>query len=183
MLRFDKAALLFKFILSVTLSNSLWGSDVSLFLINIVSILFYNFIEFIILLYTFLVITFARYKEYIIYLISFSKFSDVLPVFTCASATGNLWKICLGVNILSLSSCIVLYLVQIQLRITIKQFNNFFSWFVKCFNIFYYTFLPFWIFTLFTITFIYDLIFFYFLLLFPVLYDHPLYSYKNQVDL
>lgn len=29
----------------------------------------------------------------------FSKLSDVLPDFTCAFATGNLWNICLGVNI------------------------------------------------------------------------------------
>ena len=42
------------------------------------------------LLYTFLVISFARYKEYMICLISFSKFSDVLPGFTCARAIGNL---------------------------------------------------------------------------------------------
>ena len=71
MLRFDKAtylSLLFKFILSERLSNSLWGSDVLLFseFINIVSILFYNFIEFIILLYTFLVTSFSEYKEYMI---------------------------------------------------------------------------------------------------------------------
>ena len=81
MLRFDKAtylSLLFKFILSERLSNSLWQSDVLLFS------------EFIILLYTFLVISFARNKEYIICLIWFSKFSDVLPAFTCASAIGNL---------------------------------------------------------------------------------------------
>ena len=57
---------------------------------NIVSILFYNFIEFIILLYNFLVISFARYKEYIIFLNSFSKFSDALPTFTSASGVGNL---------------------------------------------------------------------------------------------
>ena len=43
-----------------------------------------------ILLYTFLLISFARYKEYIIYLISFGKFTDVVPAFTCASAIGNL---------------------------------------------------------------------------------------------
>ena len=64
MLGFDKATYLshlFKFVLLVTLSNNLWRSDVSLFLefINILSILFYNFIEFMILLYTFLVISFA----------------------------------------------------------------------------------------------------------------------------
>ena len=78
MLRFDKETYLsplFQFILSVRLSISLWGSDVSLFLvfINLVCFLIYDFIEFNILLYTFLVISFARYKEYITYLISFSK--------------------------------------------------------------------------------------------------------------
>ena len=85
MLRFDKAtylSLLFKFILSERLRNSLRGSDVLLFseFINVVCILFYNFIELAMLLYTFLVISFAR----------FSKFSDVLPAFTCAKAVGNL---------------------------------------------------------------------------------------------
>ena len=30
---------------------------------------------------------------------SFSKFSDVLPVFTCERAIGNLWSIYLGVNV------------------------------------------------------------------------------------
>ena len=33
---------------------------------------------------------------------SLSKFSDVLLAFTCARAIGNLWSICLGVNILRL---------------------------------------------------------------------------------
>ena len=95
-------SLLFKFILSVQLSNSLWGSNVPLFLefINIVSISFYNFVEFIILLYTFLVTSFSLYKECMIYLILFSKFSDVLPTFTCTRGIGNLWRICSGVNIL-----------------------------------------------------------------------------------
>ena len=73
MLKFDKStylsplSLLFKSISSKRLSDSLRGSDVSLFpeFINIVSILFYNFIELIILLYTFLVISFAQYREYI----------------------------------------------------------------------------------------------------------------------
>ena len=95
-------SLLFKYILSVRLSNSLPGSDGLLFseFINIVSILFYNFIEFVILLYTFLVIYFARCREYIICLISLSKLSDVLLALTCARAIGNLWSICLGVKIL-----------------------------------------------------------------------------------
>ena len=69
MLRFYRAtylSILFKFNFSERLSNSLWGSDVLLFLefINIVSILFYNFIEFIVVLYTFLLISFARYNEF-----------------------------------------------------------------------------------------------------------------------
>ena len=64
MLRFGKAtyvSLLFKSILSARLSNSLKDSDVLLFLEfrNMVSILYYNFTEFIILLYTFLVIFFC----------------------------------------------------------------------------------------------------------------------------
>ena len=37
-----------------------------------------------------LVISFVRYKEYMICLISISKFSDVLPAFSYAKATGNL---------------------------------------------------------------------------------------------
>ena len=105
MLRFDKATYLsfpLKFTLSETV-NSMWGSDILLFseFRDIVFILFYNFIEFIILLYNFLVLYFARYNENKICLILFSKFSDVLLAFTCASAIGNLWSICLGVNILS----------------------------------------------------------------------------------
>ena len=90
--------------LSVRFGNSLWRSDFLLFLefINIVSILFYNFIEFIILLYIFQVISFAWYREYIICLIIFRKFSDILPAFTCARAISNLWSICLGVSILKL---------------------------------------------------------------------------------
>ena len=76
------------------MSSSLWGSDVLLFseFINIVSILLYSFFEFIILLHTFLVISFDGYREYIICLVSFSKSSDVLFVFTSASANGNLFK-------------------------------------------------------------------------------------------
>ena len=108
MLRFDKVTcllLLFKFTLSLKLSDSLWRSDVFLFsgYINIVSILFYNFTESIILLYTFLVNFFARYKTYMIWRISFSKFLDVLPAFTCTNTIDNLLiSICLSVNILRL---------------------------------------------------------------------------------
>ena len=87
------------------MSNSLEGSDVLLFLelINLVSISYYTYIEFIILLYTFLVIYFDLYKEYIIWRISFSKFSYVLPAFTCARAIGNLRRICFWVLILILT--------------------------------------------------------------------------------
>ena len=53
------------------------------------------------LLYTFLVISFHWYKEQTICLISFNKFSELLQAFTFARAIGNLWSICLGVNVLS----------------------------------------------------------------------------------
>ena len=52
------------------------------------------------MLHTFLKISFDQYKEYLIFQISFSKFSNVLHAFTCASATGNLFSFCLRVNIL-----------------------------------------------------------------------------------
>ena len=78
-----------------------WGLDVLLFseFLNLVSILYYNFIESIVLLHTFLVIEFAWYKEYMSWCISFSKFSDVLPDFTCTSAIDSMWSISLGANI------------------------------------------------------------------------------------
>ena len=60
-----------------------------------VFILYYTFIEVIILLYTFLVISFAPYKECMI-----CRISDTLPASTCASGIGNLSSICLEVNIL-----------------------------------------------------------------------------------
>ena len=80
---------------------------------NVVSILFYYFIEFIILFhyiihyfqyislyYFFLVISFARYNTYMIGRISFSKFLGVVPACTCARAVGNPWSIFLGASIL-----------------------------------------------------------------------------------
>ena len=105
-------SLLFKFVLSDRFSNSLWESDVLLFseFINVVSILFYNFIELIISLYTFLVISFSRYKECIICLISFSKFSDELPAFTCARAINNFWSISSGLDSFSPSTYFSLFL-------------------------------------------------------------------------
>ena len=62
-----------------------------------------------ILLCTFLVISFAWYKKYMICLISFSKFSDVLLAFTFARAIGNLWSICLEVNIFNPFPCIAFF--------------------------------------------------------------------------
>ena len=55
-------------------------------------------IDLITLLYTFLVISFDRYKEWTICLISSNKFSESFPAFTCA---GAIRSICLGVNILN----------------------------------------------------------------------------------
>ena len=116
MLRFDKAinlSLLFKFILSVRSNNALWGSDVSLFLefINtvLIFVLYLYWIRDIVkYLYTFWVIYFAKYKEHMICLISVSQFSDVLPACTCAIAIGNLWSTYLGLNILSPSPLVAL---------------------------------------------------------------------------
>ena len=87
------------------------GLDVLLFteFINIVFILYYTFVEFIMLLYTFLVISFARYKEYITCQISFSKFSDVSLAFAYARAIANLWCICLAVNCLTPLPCCILW--------------------------------------------------------------------------
>ena len=92
----------------------MWESDVLLFsqLANIVSILFYDFIELIILLYTVLLILRSWYKEYIICLILFSTFSDVSPGFTWTTTIANLWSICFGVKILSPSPWINLYLAS-----------------------------------------------------------------------
>ena len=108
MLRFNKAtylSFLFKFILSKKFSNSLWVSNVLLFsdFRNIVSILFHDFVEFTILLYTF-----SRCAEYIICLISFNKFS----AFTCAGAILNTWSLCLAVNIFSFFPSFALYLAS-----------------------------------------------------------------------
>ena len=65
--------------------------------------MYYTSIDFIILLYSFLGISFGQYKEYIISPILYSKFSDVLLAFTCARPIANLLKICLRVIILRLS--------------------------------------------------------------------------------
>ena len=100
---------------------------------NIVSILFYNFIEFIVLLYTFLVISFAPHKEYMVCLISVRKFSDVLPAFTCARAIGNLRSICFGVNILV---CLRLETIRSETLAKCKGSTLPFCFFIKFQNFF-----------------------------------------------
>ena len=116
MLRFGKATcflLLFKFVLSERLSNNLWRPDILLFseLINIVPILYYKVIEFIIFLYSFLVILFAWYKENIMWRISFKMLLYLLPDFTCVTVILFL-SICLCPNILIPSAGFVLYLAS-----------------------------------------------------------------------
>ena len=86
------------------MSNCLWGSYVLLFpeFINIVSILFYNFTEFVILLYTFLVFFFLDTKNIWFdqfCLLSFQIYYQLLLV-----KVQSVW---LGVNILSLLPCLL----------------------------------------------------------------------------
>ena len=71
MLRFDEATYLsplFKFILSERLRKGMRGSNLLLFpkFINVGSVLFCNFIEFIVLLYISLITSISRYKQYMI---------------------------------------------------------------------------------------------------------------------
>ena len=91
---------------------------------NIVSISSYTCIEFIILLYIFSVISW--YKQYKIYLIPFSKFSDVLTAFTCENTIDNLWSICLGANILSPLHfcCLWKSRIFLTISITLSGFSN-----------------------------------------------------------
>ena len=98
--------------------------------INVMSIFYYTFIEFIILLYAFLVISFIRYKEYIIWQISLSKFSDVLPAFICERAIDNFRSICLEVNIL-IRVCFSIgkILLSISLRAFCRPFFFLFRFF------------------------------------------------------
>ena len=107
MVGFDKAIYLFlllKSISSVKLTNGLWGSDVLLLLefTNIVYIfvLYLYWIQYIVIYL--LVISFARCKKYLIFLITLGKFLNVVPVFSCPRAIGYLWNRFLGVNILRL---------------------------------------------------------------------------------
>ena len=62
----------------------------------------YNFMKLSRPLYNFLIVSFAWYRKYIIFLNSFRKFSDALFAFTCVSTIGNFWSSCLEPNMLSL---------------------------------------------------------------------------------
>ena len=100
MLRFDKAlylSLFFNLILTARLRNSLWGSDVLLFLD-------------------------------IVWLISFNKFSDVIPACTRARAICNLWSICFGLKILSCFS----FGIKNHLAVAVYKFDSiiFFQFFL-----------------------------------------------------
>ena len=111
MLRFDKTRylrLLFNIIYSVRLSDSLWRSDVLLFLefINIVFlfVLYLYWIHYIFIY--FFRNPFCSIKRYMICLISFNKISNVLPPFTCAKAIGSLWGVSLGFSMFNLFPCV-----------------------------------------------------------------------------
>ena len=62
----------------------------------------YNFMKLSRPLYNFLIVSFAQYKKYMIFLNSFRKFSDALFAFTCVSTIGNFWSSCLEPNMLIL---------------------------------------------------------------------------------
>ena len=61
----------------------------------------YTFMELIILFYNLSVVAFAQYRKYLIFLISFRKFSDVLSAFTYASAIVNFLIGYWGIKVLS----------------------------------------------------------------------------------
>ena len=68
---------------------------------NIVSILNYNLIEFITLLYVFLSNLLCTVQKYMNWWISLTRFQMYYLLFTWASDTDSLWRICSEVNILS----------------------------------------------------------------------------------
>ena len=68
----------------------------------------YNFTEFIILLYTFLVASFSRHNKYMICLIPLVSLQILFLAISCAIAIGNLRSICLGINVLSCLWCKIL---------------------------------------------------------------------------
>ena len=97
--RFGKAtylSFLFKFLLSVRLSNSLLGWNVLLIseFINIVSIFVLYLYWLYIIIYFFSNLS-CLIEEYIIFLIWFSKLSHVLPAFICSRAIFKNWNMSL----------------------------------------------------------------------------------------
>ena len=70
--------------------------------------------------------------------------------------------------------------LRCNVRIIIDQSDNFFSWFVKCFNIFYCVFFYSDLYRPYKILFRFDLNYFF---LFLVLYNHFLFFYQKLVDL
>ena len=93
--------------------------------IYIVSTLYHNFTEFIILFCPFSVISFAGYKKYII-----RQNSDRLPAFICASAIPNLLSISLGVNI-SIPFSFVCFYIRNILQIISKVWRISFPFYWK----------------------------------------------------
>ena len=155
--------------------------DVLLFLklISLVSIAFYNnFIDFIILLYTSLVIHFARYKEYIFCLISDKVFRCIACIYLWKYYWQSFKHLFRSLYFESFSKNWSI----VSLRIIIKEFDNFFSWFVKCFSLFYRTCFALSIYTSLLIFHLYLIHFFVFLVPFLVLHKHSLYFYKKLVD-
>ena len=76
-------------------------------------------------MYTFTVLSLAGYKKCITWTISFGTLYDALPTFTFASVIRNVWKICLGVNIL-----IPVYWDHLNQNILLLKAwtANYFSW-------------------------------------------------------
>ena len=71
-------------------------------------------------------------------MIPFSRFSDLLPAFTCTGAISNLLSICLGVNILICVAksegthlpFLLLYLYVIKVKDFFNNIDYFFSMFI-----------------------------------------------------
>ena len=91
----------------------------------------------------FLLFCFAGYKTYVIFLISSNNFSDMLQAFTCAREIGNLWNICLDVNIfhrfLLIDLCLAWYTIKkLSLKHLITLFRDLKLKFLIFFNTFFF---------------------------------------------
>ena len=89
------------------------------------------------MLFTFLLISFGRYKKYMICLILFSKFSDILPAFTYARLIDNFLSIWLGLNILRFEWLETLRLETLVMGARAAKAWNFFSMNCFAFNLRY----------------------------------------------